>query len=205
MKKIFVIITILFLQSCVGGKKLNYYTLKVDDNFQKIDNRVLDINISKIDILHYLDIPQIITIKNSKYELNLSENNRWVETFGKIIENSLINILYKSFPYSNIKIEEFNRNYDINIQLKINNFVAKFNDKAVLDAEWFIYDKNNKLIKHNKFYNSVIIDDTYVDLAKKYSKLLNEMLFLIITDLNKPSYVFKTSMKCYNYQKVKMS
>lgn len=144
-----------------------------------------------ISIPNYLDRPQVVTIKNNKTELNISELNRWAEPLANSLQRTIVNNL--SFYMKNSTIRPVNMNhkaFDFIVTVNINKFDGTFGNSVFLDVYWSVKNKNNKMVtnKHSYFqlplsnaYNP--LSDNYNELVKRESELVDELSIQIAKTL----------------------
>ncbi len=182
MKKIQILLlnigVILLLTSC-GSKQL--YTLG-DTAHIKPSNRTTHeaIAVEKIELpIYFMDSP--IYKKNTPYHLVKVDNANWIQSMDTHLTNVLIGYLQKSlntatiYPYPWSSVDKI----DKKISLTIRNFIA-YKHRVNLDANFAIYDKNQKKSSNYLFSTKTQIEDNSVEgmieaMDKAYFQLLKRI------------------------------
>ncbi|MDD2839902.1 MAG: PqiC family protein [Rickettsiales bacterium] len=192
MKKIFCLLVILLLSSCIGGISIpsNFYNLISYDNTNIKTNyskKNLVINIEPVVIPSYLDRPQIITLNGKDTEFNISETNRWAEPLADSIQRVLAKDIYSYMPKSVVRSSTIKiTNADYLVYVVIDKFDGRFGDKLVLNAWWSILNKNgNVIITKNSNFTVDLENSDYNNLVKNYSQLVNKLAIEIGSKINK--------------------
>ena len=173
MKKIFVLLSLVFLQGCLTKptKNSNFYTLKsIELNNSFINKKVL---INNVKLAEYIDRPQIITLKNNNVEYKIDEFNRWVESLSFLIQKTIINDLKTSINIDKYNFGDGNFNYLVNIN--ITRLDIKLNENINFEATIDILNKNKKIIKSINYKNIKDIKNNYVDVINKQSLIISEL------------------------------
>jgi len=191
MRKVFYsLIVILLLSSCITGKSKpsNFYNLVSYDNSNiKIKNKKRFItNIEQVVIPAYLDRPQIITLNGEDTEFNISETNRWAEPLASSIQRTLARDIYSYMPNSIIRSSLIGvTDADYHIYVIIDKFDGRFGDKLTMNVWWSVLNKNGKiLITKNSSFEGDLKSNSYNDLIKEYSKLVNQLAIEIGNKIN---------------------
>ena len=176
-KTIYLFIISIILSSCFGGRTnpSNFYNIVAsDDGETRIKTKKnFIIGIELVSVPGYLDRPEIVTIKNKDTELNISEYNRWAEPLSTSLQRVISNNMSSCMPNSTVRpITIFRKYFDYTIVIYINRFEGKFNDKAYLNAWYFISDKNGTNLLSERIVLDIDIGNTYDDLVKKQSILI---------------------------------
>ena len=173
MKKIFFLLSLLFLHGCFTGstKNSNFYTLKsIELNNNFLNKKVL---INNVKLAEYIDRPQIIILKDNEIEYKIDEFNRWVEPLSNLIEKTIISDLKTSININKYTFGENNFNYLININIK--RLDIKLNKNINFEATIDILNKNKNIIKSINYSNSKNIKNNYVDVINKQSLIISEL------------------------------
>ena len=189
MKKLFLLIaTMTIITSCISAptaKTENYYTLQPIQS-TPITTKNISIGLMPVDIPSYLDKPQIIVQSNNSAIFQINEKERWIERFGKLVDRTVTNDLYSYIPnalISNPLIDEENSEYNVSIQ--INKIGGALNNTLSLEAVYTIQNnKTSKTIQKRVMLNEKT-GPSYIDYADTISKLINEMVKQIATEIVK--------------------
>lgn len=190
MRKFYLLIAVLLLSSCIGGMSMpsNFYNLVSCDNgnIKLKTKKSFVINIESVVIPAYLDRSQIVTLNGDDTEFNISEMNRWVEPLGDSIQRTLAKDMYSYMSNSVIRTSTMKlMNADYSVYVIIDKFDGRFGDKLVMNAWWSILNKNGKvLITKNSNFVVNLESNSYNDLAKKYSQLINQLAIEIGNKIN---------------------
>lgn len=173
MKKIFVLLSLIFLQSCLTKptKNSNFYTLKTIEISSKYINKKVLIN--SVKLAEYIDRPQMIMLQNNKLEYKIDEFNRWVEPLSNLIQQTVVNNLSSS-----INIDKYNfgdNNFDYLINIKVNKLDIELNNSINFEATIDILSKNKKVIKTINYKDNEDISNSYIEVANKQSLIINKL------------------------------
>jgi uncharacterized lipoprotein YmbA len=182
MKKIQILLLqmgiILLLTSC-GSKQL--YTLG-DTSHINPSNKTTHkaIAVEKIELpVYFMDSP--IYKKNTPYHLVKVDDANWIHSMDTHLTNVLISYLQKSlntatiYPYPWSSVDKI----DKKISLTISSFIA-YKNTVSLDANFAIYDKNQKKSSNYLFSTKTQIKDNSVEgmieaMDKAYFELLERI------------------------------
>lgn len=129
--------------------------------------------------------PQITTIGNDEYMLKIDEFNRWGASPDKLFKNVLRQDLNVYLPNAQIENQTpLRKNYQYAVAIEINTLSGKLNEKATLEAEYNILNKNGNSVKSGKLSESIAIKGGYDNYVVAQSRLLSALAAQIAADLN---------------------
>ena len=188
MKKLILISIFAFITGCISAPTAtpeNYYTLQ-SINSESLSNKTISIGLESPNIPSYLDKSQIIIEDKDASILQINEKERWIEPFGKLLERTIINDFYAYLPNAIISNPLINsEKTDYNVSIQINKLNGPLNGTITLDAIYTI--QNNKASKSTQ--KRVVLTEqtgpTYTDFTYSQSKLIDELVKQIITEIIK--------------------
>ncbi len=189
MKKLSLLIVIMtIVTSCISAptaKTENYYTLQTIQS-NPISAKDITIGLMPADIPSYLDKPQVIVQSDNSAIFQINEKERWIERFGKLVDRAIASDLYTYFPnaiISNPLTDEMSSEYTVSIQ--INKIGGPLNGTITLESVYTIQNNKTSKSKQKRFVKSETTGPSYIDYADTISKLLNEMVKQIATEIAK--------------------
>lgn len=188
MKKISCLVVFVFLSGCLGGisSPSHFYRLKaITENIQPISSQKMEIGVEEALIPQYLNRPQIVTMEKGSNELKISEFERWAEplsdSFSRILADDISNYL----PQSTVKYKMLaSEDFTYNISVEVNKIDAVLGEKLELDVWWTIY-KQGQMIYRKRSDKTSPLTNSYEDLAKQLSLLINDLAKEIAVNLAK--------------------
>ncbi len=193
LKTSFVIITLIFLSACIGGRSQpsNFYLISSISNLDldglEINNKNkkdLLIGINLMYISEYLDRQEIVTIKDDNLGVNLAQFDRWAEPLSDSIQRSITsNISYYMNDYMVKQVNLFTSKYDYVVSIYIDRFDGKFNDKAYIKSSYTITDKTGKIVLDKDFVAHKELGNTYNELVEKQNELVLDLSNDIVESL----------------------
>lgn len=190
MKKSALLIAIMtIVTSCISApaaKTENYYTLQTIQSNPVVSAKEITIGLMPADIPSYLDKPQVIVQSDNSAIFQINEKERWIERFGKLVDRAIASDLYTYFPnaiISNPLTDEMSSEYTVSIQ--INKIIGPLNGTITLESVYTIQNNKTTKSKQKRFVKSETTGPSYIDYADTISKLLNEMVKQIATELTK--------------------
>ncbi len=187
MKKIFTLLFILFLTSCVGTTKPSqFYTLKPLPADKIISTYHFNIGIEDARIARYLDKPQIVLSQDNLLELRISELNRWVEPLSSLIQQTLCDDLSSLFPNSIVKKRTLSsEKFDYVILFELYQMNGIFEKSASLSGFYSLINSSGDIVARKKVSFSAPLEDTYLDYVQVQSSLLQKTALSIAQEINR--------------------
>lgn len=191
MKKILTVFAFLLVTACFGGYSPDsrFYNLQVIGNGEAISDKVLSIGINDVNLPDYLDKPQIVVFEEGTPQMGISELNRWGEPLDSMIQRIIAADMSVYLPQSEIKARTLlMEHFDYIIDIQIVRFDMVWNDKAVLEAWWYISNAQGNIIYKKKELLSEKIGRSFDDFAEAEGRLLGQMSYEIalkISELKK--------------------
>lgn len=185
--RIFLLFAILGLISACRSPEPNFYQPVAIDSYSitypQINNTIL---VGKVLLPAEVSRPQITTLGDENYELNIDEFNRWGATPERLFQNTINENLSYLLPNAIIENQSsLRKNYKYAVVVEITKMSGRLDERAYLEASYFIKNKNGYIIKTGKYYNEVKIDGEYEKYIPAQSKLLAELCENIAKDLTK--------------------
>lgn len=168
---------ILLLMACTSTQKTTFYLLKaIPDTDLKISSITgVTILVQQPTLPEYLDQPQMI-LRENDYKLEMTEDHRWAEPIKNNFTRVFVENLNTRVAPSNASIfSELGRlNPDYQLTIKVLQMDVNMDDKAVLKAEWALYNgKEEKLIKRqNSTYTLAVDNKSYESGVEAQSKAI---------------------------------
>lgn len=169
---------IIALNGCFGGYSPNasFYTLSTPKTVSVISNKVLDIQIERVEMADYLQQPQIVTLDTNRVELVKSEFNRWGAPLASIVQNTLAADMSKYLPASEVNtVGSIYTPTEYNVRVRISRLEGTWNEQAVIEAWWQVLNKKGNIIINRRSYFETPLTTGYVELAEKQSLLVNQL------------------------------
>ena len=185
--RIFILFVILGLVSACYSPEPNFYqpvaVKSFDEVYPKVKSTIL---VNSILLPAEVARPQITTLGKENYELYIDEFNRWGANPERLIQNTINENLSILLPNAIIENQtSLRKNYKYAVAVEITKMSGRLDEKAVLEASYFIKNQNGYIIKTGKFYNETDIDGKYEKYIPTLSKLLSELCEKIAKELNK--------------------
>lgn len=190
MKKIGIIVGLMLVAGCLGGysPENRFYSLQmIGNNTDKIlQTGNLSVGVKDVELPDYLDRPQIVITESSSPEVKLAEHDRWGNSLSAMIQRIVAADLSAYLPKAEVKaktelVESFD--YVLDIQIVRMDFV--WNEKAVLEAWWYLTNNEGKIISRQKFYEEESVDKDFARFVEAESKMLGNMSYDIAQALAK--------------------
>ncbi|MBQ8750622.1 MAG: membrane integrity-associated transporter subunit PqiC [Alphaproteobacteria bacterium] len=183
MKKYIFVLSILLSACC--STEPNFYqpvaTKYENVASDKFNNTIL---INQIILPSEIARPQIISLGKYDYEIRVDEFNRWAsqpeKMFQRVINENLSNLLPNALIENQTVLR---KNYKYAIAIEIQDLNGRLDEKSYLDANYYIKDKRNNIIKSGKFNKTIAINDGYSAYIPAISNLLGELSKNIANDI----------------------
>lgn len=188
IKKFVTVILLLCLGACLGGYSpdSSFYRLPSLNRPDQTFSAKKSISVSKIGLPEYLDRPQMVIIDETSPKIEIAEFHRWGEDLNNMIQRKVSSDLSRYLPLSKIADtnEEVQKtNFDIKIEILRLDMIKQ--GKVVLEARWYIFDNQGKIIKKGQFSQSETIKPDYAEYAAATAELLSQMDLEIAQALSK--------------------
>ena len=183
--RIFLLFMLLGLISACTSPEPNFYQPvaieKPNVVFSNIKSTIL---INNVLLPAEVSRPQITTLGDENYKLNIDEFNRWGATPERLFQN----VINENFSYllPNAIIENqtsLRKNYKYAVAVEITKMSGRLDEMAILEASYFIKNQKGMVIKSGKFYDEIKIDGKYDQYIPAQSKLLSILCEQIAKDL----------------------
>lgn len=179
MKKFAAVIWVLVLAGCVGTSlPAKFYNLNAFENSitpLKSSKRV-SIGIEAVKIPSYIDRPQIVTMKKNSVELEVSEIHRWSEPLSSAMQRVIANDMAAYLPNAVVKPRNYSReDFDYIVFVEVNALDAQFDDKAVLDAWWSVFNRDGKTVLRERTKLERPLKGGYDNMVEAQSVLIDEL------------------------------
>lgn len=180
MKKIFLLITLLYITGCFGGSSPNSIFYKISSQevaTEERNNQIKkSIGIDSVIIPNYLNRPQIVTKDAANYELTISEFNRWGENLSGMLQRTIAEDLAQLMPKAQVKPRVNTiENFDYLVRVEIMSFDGTFDETANLKAWWSVFDAEDNLLVRKQAKLSVALQGDYNDYAAQQSLLVMDL------------------------------
>lgn len=181
MKKVFSAILVLLLAGCIGTGRTppsKFYSLRPVSGVEKplTAYRGFSVGIEEVKVPAYMDKPQIVTERKDSVELNISELNRWSEPLSSMLQRTIADDMAAYLPQTLVKPKNYGREiFDYAVFVEINKFGGVWDENAVLEAWWYVSDKNGKILAREQTYLSVPLGKGYDALVEKQSFMVGEL------------------------------
>ena len=146
--------------------------------------RPISIGIENVSVPGYIDRPQIVVRQKDSSEVSLSDFDRWAEPLRDALPRLIVqNMMVYA---SNIEVgvmRTINRNFDYRVTVDIIQFDAVFEEKATMEATFFITDRSGKYQKQGRTNLSLNIDHTYPNLVEQEGRLIAKLSNDIINEV----------------------
>ncbi len=142
-----VFLMLAFLSGCGTSQKTSFYQLEESSNASLVGiEKGRIVGVGPVHLPEYINRPQIVT-RSSKYLLNISEFNRWIEPVTDSISRLLVINLSNNLNSNRVYwIPREDRQYplDIRVAIDIGRFDGQLGKSVFLEARWSIFDKNDQ-------------------------------------------------------------
>ncbi len=170
---------VVLLNGCGTSQKTDFYQLNTEANHALTGVEKGDIiGIGPIHLPEYIKRPQIVT-RTSKYSLNVSEFNRWIEPFSDAITRVLVINLSNELVSNRIFwLPRSDRQYplDLRVAIDIGRFDGELGKEVTLESRWIIFDRDdNPLQTHISIIHEPVPGQTYKDLVIAMNNALNKL------------------------------
>lgn len=191
MKKILTVFAFCLVTACFGGYSPDskFYNLQPVAHGDEISDKVLSIGINDVNLPDYLDKPQIVIFEEGTPQMGISELNRWGEPLASMLQRVIAADMSVYLPQSEVKSRTLlMEHFDYIVDVQVVRFDMIWNDKAVLEAWWYISNSQGKIVYKKKVLLSEKIGRSFSGFADAESRLLNQMskeIALKISELKK--------------------
>lgn len=178
MKKILIVCAFCLVTACFGGYSPDskFYNLQPIADGGAVSDKVLSIGVNEVNLPDYLDKPQIVVFEEGTPQMGISELNRWGEPLDSMVQRIVAADMSVYLPQSEIKARTLlMEHFDYIVDIQIVRFDMVWNDKAVLEAWWYISNAQGKIVYKKKALQSEKIGRGFDDFAKAESRLLGQM------------------------------
>ena len=167
------------LSGCGTSQKTDFYQLNTEANHALMGVEKGDIiGIGPIHLPEYIKRPQIVT-RTSKYSLNVSEFNRWIEPFSDAITRVLVINMSNELASNRIFwLPRSDRQYplDLRMAIDIGRFDGELGKEVTLESRWIIFDRDdNPLQTHISIIHEPVNGQTYKELVIAMNNALNKL------------------------------
>lgn len=177
--KTYSIIAICFLISgCIPGgvsQSSKFYNTTSEINSVLSNTFTNSVAVLRVQMPKFMDKPQIISRNKGDVQITVSEYNRWIEPLSILYTRTIVENLNTQLP--NAPIEIFSGNYSPSryIFVDIIKLDTLWGYKVILDAWYTIKTDKDQTIVRRKFSDSISLKDSYEDLVRVHSKLLENL------------------------------
>lgn len=190
MKKIGIILGLMLVAGCLGGysPENRFYSLQmIGNNTDKIlQTGNLSVGVKDVELPDYLDRPQIVITESSSPEVKLAEHDRWGNDLSAMMQRIVAADLSAYLPKAEVKAKtELSESFDYLLDIQIVRMDFVWNEKAVLEAWWYLTNNDGKIIKRQKFYEEESVDKYFASFVEAESKMLGNMSYNIAQALAK--------------------
>ncbi len=170
---------VVLLSGCGTSQKTDFYQLNTEANHALMGVEKGDIiGIGPIHLPEYIKRPQIVT-RTSKYSLNVSEFNRWIEPFSDAITRVLVINMSNELASNRIFwLPRSDRQYplDLRMAIDIGRFDGELGKEVTLESRWIIFDRDdNPLQTHISIIHEPVNGQTYKELVIAMNNALNKL------------------------------
>ncbi len=179
MKKILLLIVVCMLGACLGGysPKSSFYKLKIFDGSQaSVSEKKFSVGVNMVELPDYLNRPQIVSFDEDNLQMQIDETNRWGEPLDTMIRRVVVGDLSSFLPNAVVKAKaSLIEKFDYLVNLQIVRFDMIEDKEAVLEAWWYVVDRNGKTLVREKFSDSEVMGDDYTQFVKFQSEMIEKM------------------------------
>ncbi len=187
MKKAVVGVLVFLLTGCLSGtsKPSKFYSIRSENDGAAISEKArFSVGIEEVKVPAYLDRPQLVTLKDSGVELNVSEINRWSEPLSVMLQRALADDIGDALPRAVVKSKNYGReNFDYAVFVELNQLDGRLGGEAVLDAWWSAFNKDNKMLLRQRVKLQRPAGQDYDALVQAESALVSQLAREIATKL----------------------
>ena len=152
MKKIVGLLLVVMLCGCFSSRANFYQPVGVIDGNVSVKEFKDTVRISPILLPSIVARPQIITLGEEEYNLNVDEFNRWGGSVDKLIMQAVNDNLSYIFPNAMVVNQSgIRKNFKYDVLIEVKTLMGRLDEYAKLDAVYFIRDRNGKTIKSKKY------------------------------------------------------
>lgn len=186
MKKILLMILVSVVVGCSSPQPHFYQPVPVQNTeitYPKVKGTIL---LTPLILPAEASRPQITTIGQNNYDLTIDEFNRWGATPSKLFQHVINQNLSRYMPNASIENQTpVRKNYKYVVSIEINAMIGKLKQDAMLNASYFIRNRNGNVVKSGKLNESVAITGGYDDYVLAQSHLLGALSAQIAADLSR--------------------
>ena len=178
MKKIsFIVVLLLLTAGCFGGysEQSRFYSLQTITDVSPVSSKKMIIGINAIELPEYIDRPQIISAAKDSSEVKISETNRWSESLDTLIQRTITADISAYLPQAVVKEKTINERFNVSVSIQITRLDMIADDSALLEAWWYIFDRNGKTVYREKFSETKQIKGSYDSFVLSISDLLSTL------------------------------
>ena len=184
MKKIIALFLVMLVASCSSTKPNFYQPIGVRELDVSYKDFKDTIRVSNVILPNLVARPQITTLGEDDYSLEINEFNRWGSNLDKLIQQA-INVNLSNI-FTNAMVENqsaIRKDYKYDVAIEINDLTGRLDEFAKLDASYFIRNKNGKIIKSKNFYKAKAFEGGYDKYVKTISIMLGDLSQAIANDI----------------------
>lgn len=178
MKKILLLIVVIFMSACQQSPQKNFYLLTslIPLAEKKHDSSNRLIGLGPIELADYLNRPNMVRM-HSDNRLNLNTNDFWAEPLDKgivrVLSLNLGNLdtarLMQPFPWRSDRIPAYS------LRVTINELVQS-DRQTKINATWeLVHAADKNIIERQHFIRTVDTENNSHAMAQSYSELLAEL------------------------------
>lgn len=177
MKRIVTISLCFLLSACLPGSSqtAKFYNLTIESKLSISETYKNSVGILRVQMPKFMDRPQITSQYKGNAEVTISEYNRWVEPLAILYTRSLAGNLSLLLPNAPIKISTGDDSFERIILVDIMKLDMLWQDKGTLEAWYIIKTGKGQVLANKKFINSIPLKDSYENLVKTHSLLLESL------------------------------
>ena len=185
MKKIKTIALCFLLSACIPGSSqtAKFYNLKTESKLIISEAYKNSVGVLRVQIPKFMDKPQIISQHKENDEVTISEYNRWVEPLAVLYTRSLVSNLSSLLPNAPIKMSHGDDSFERIILVDIVKLDMLWQNRGTLEAWYTIKTGKGQVLANKKFVDSIPLKNSYEDLVKAHSYLLENLSKSIATTL----------------------
>lgn len=179
MKKVVLFVGLCLLSACLGGysPKSSFYKLRGFDNaLSVVSNKKISIGVNTVDLPDYLNKPQLVSFDEDRLKMQIDETNRWGESLDTMIKRVIADDLSGYLPNAEVKVKSsLVEKFDYLINVQIVKFDMVEDKEAILEAWWYVLNKNGKMLVREKNLLNKENADNYSEFVAAQSEMLNQM------------------------------
>ena len=186
MKKFLILILLLTLNACCSPTPHFYQPTPVSEAEMSYPDFKKTVLIKQVLLPSEIARPQITTLGEKDFELNIDEFNRWGGMPEKLISQTIAQNLNIYLPNATVeKQSPLRKNYQYAVLVEFSSFNGRLEDYASLDAVYFIQNKSGIVVKSGLVSEKRAIDGGYDAYIPALSGLLGALSAQIAADLAK--------------------